>query len=66
MPDSTYALLVGAVGVANIMIISVLERRSEVGRRRALGTTKAHIRSISSPRPILLKGSHARNCVYAR
>jgi len=38
------ALLVGAVGVANIMIISVLERRSEIGLRRALGATRAHIR----------------------
>jgi putative ABC transport system permease protein len=38
------ALLVGAVGVANIMVISVLERRSEIGLRRALGATKNHIR----------------------
>jgi putative ABC transport system permease protein len=38
------ALLVGAVGVANIMVIAVLERRSEIGLRRALGATKAHIR----------------------
>jgi len=38
------ALVVGAVGVANIMIISVLERRSEIGLRRALGATKAQIR----------------------
>ena len=38
------ALLVGAVGVANIMIIAVLERRSEIGLRRALGATKGHIR----------------------
>lgn len=38
------ALLVGAVGVANIMIISVLERRSEIGLRRALGATKGQIR----------------------
>jgi putative ABC transport system permease protein len=38
------SLLVGAVGVANIMVISVLERRSEIGLRRALGATKGHIR----------------------
>jgi putative ABC transport system permease protein len=38
------ALLVGAVGVANIMVIAVLERRSEIGLRRALGATRAHIR----------------------
>jgi putative ABC transport system permease protein len=38
------ALLVGAVGVANIMVISVLERRSEIGLRRALGATKGQIR----------------------
>jgi putative ABC transport system permease protein len=39
------ALLVGAVGVANIMIISVLERRSEIGLRRALGATQGQIRA---------------------
>ena len=38
------ALLVGAIGVANIMIIAVLERRSEIGLRRALGATRTHIR----------------------
>jgi len=39
------ALLVGAIGVANIMIIAVLERRSEIGLRRALGATRGHIRT---------------------
>jgi putative ABC transport system permease protein len=38
------SLLVGAIGVANIMIMSVLERRSEIGLRRALGASKGHIR----------------------
>ncbi len=37
------ALLVGGVGIANMMVISVLERRSEIGLRRALGATKRHI-----------------------
>jgi putative ABC transport system permease protein len=48
------ALLVGAVGVANIMIISVLERRSEIGLRRALGATKSHIRVQFLAEAILL------------
>lgn len=37
------ALLVGGVGVANTMVISVLERRQEIGLRRALGATRRHI-----------------------
>jgi putative ABC transport system permease protein len=48
------SLLVGAVGVANIMIISVLERRSEIGLRRALGATKGHIRTQFLSEAILL------------
>ena len=38
------ALLVGGVGIANVMVISVLERRSEVGLRRALGATRGQVR----------------------
>ncbi len=48
------ALIVGAVGVANIMIISVLERRSEIGLRRALGATRAQIRTQFLAEAILL------------
>ena len=37
------ALLVGGVGIANVMVITVLERRSEIGLRRALGASRCHI-----------------------
>ena len=37
------ALLVGGVGIANVMVISVLERRSEIGLRRSLGATRRHV-----------------------
>jgi putative ABC transport system permease protein len=37
------AVLVGGVGIANIMVISVLERRSEIGLRRALGATRRQV-----------------------
>jgi putative ABC transport system permease protein len=39
------ALVVGGLGIANVMVISVLERRSEIGLRRALGATRRHIRA---------------------
>lgn len=48
------SLLVGAVGVANVMLIGVLERRSEIGLRRALGATKGHIRVQFLTESILL------------
>ena len=48
------ALLVGAIGVANIMVISVLERRSEIGLRRALGATRGQIRTQFLAEAILL------------
>jgi len=38
------ALLVGGIGIANVMVIAVIERRGEIGLRRALGATRAHIR----------------------
>jgi putative ABC transport system permease protein len=50
------ALLVGGVGVANTMVISVLERRSEIGLRRALGATRGHIRIQFLAESIMLAG----------
>jgi putative ABC transport system permease protein len=50
------ALLVGGVGVANTMVISVLERRGEIGLRRALGATRGHIRAQFLTEAVLLSG----------
>jgi putative ABC transport system permease protein len=50
------ALLVGGVGIANVMVISVLERRSEIGLRRALGATKGHIRLQFVTESLILAG----------
>ncbi len=50
------ALLVGGVGVANTMIISVLERRHEIGLRRSLGATKGQIRVQFVTESLLLSG----------
>ncbi|MEV0408592.1 ABC transporter permease [Actinoallomurus sp. NPDC050550] len=50
------ALLVGGVGVANTMIISVLERRHEIGLRRSLGATRGHVRIQFVTESLLLSG----------
>jgi putative ABC transport system permease protein len=50
------ALLVGGVAIANIMVMSVMERRMEIGVRRALGATKRHIRFQFLLESVLLAG----------
>ncbi len=50
------ALLVGGVGVANTMFISVLERRREIGLRRALGATRGNIRGQFLTEAVALSG----------
>jgi putative ABC transport system permease protein len=48
------ALLVGGIGIANVMVIAVLERRSEIGLRRALGAAKPHIAAQFLTEAVLL------------
>jgi putative ABC transport system permease protein len=51
------ALLVGGLGIANVMLMAVLERRSEIGLRRALGATRGHIVGQFLAEALLLAGT---------
>ena len=51
------ALLVGGLGIANVMLMAALERRSEIGLRRALGATRGHIVGQFLTEALLLVGT---------
>lgn len=50
------ALIVGGLGIANVMVIAVLERRTEIGLRRALGATRRHVSRQFLGEAVLLSG----------
>jgi len=51
------ALLVGGIGIGNVMVIAVLERRNEIGLRRALGASRRHISLQFATEAIVLAGA---------
>ncbi|MBO0835190.1 MAG: ABC transporter permease, partial [Actinobacteria bacterium] len=51
------ALLVGGIGIANVMVISVLERQAEIGVRRALGARRLHIALQFVAEAVVLAGA---------
>lgn len=51
------ALLVGGIGIGNVMVISVLERRNEIGVRRAIGASRLHVALQFAAEAVLLAGA---------
>jgi putative ABC transport system permease protein len=51
------ALLVGGIGIGNVMVIAVLERRSEIGLRRAIGATRRHVAIQFAAEAVVLAGA---------
>ena len=51
------ALLVGAIGITNVMVIAVIERRGEIGLRRSIGASRGHIRRQFITESALLSGA---------